>query len=599
MMKRIENSKIIYLSRFIFGFVRKNPLEKLDRKFINLFVIIFLSAIITALSPVALKFAIDNFNQSSSYAIKLTGILLAIYILSQGLSRILVDLQWSVYGRIEQILHRIIRLNSVKHISNLPVESLHKFSSGQLIQSINNGVRSVSIFMQSFLQTGLLIIFQVIGILLVVFTFYDPIFLFIIIFGILLYVYFFIKGNERISNKNKDVVESQNEVGAVLQSSLQYPESNKYLKSFKDYLEIIELNSKKNERAWISYYDTTIFSGFFTTSIFISTLGLVTFLSYKRLLLGIMTIGDFVLMITYVLQLVKPIEAIGQILRQIDQAKVLLDNFNKINSLSEEKDVWSGGGTSSNDLQSIRFEKVCFTYPLKNTPVLKNINFTANLGDKLAIVGSSGAGKSTIIKLISAFYENYDGCIYFDSKNIKTLTVDSVREQVSVISQDASIYNLSIWKNITIGTKFSKDDAVKVAKEVGIDNFIKNLPDGYETEAGEHGVKLSGGERQRLALARSLLRKSPIVLFDEPTSSLDFKTEKEIMDLIMNKFNDKIVIIIAHRLHSIIHANRIIVLDDGCIVEEGKYEELIDNNGLFSNLVSLIDSEKFKIKIGN
>ncbi|WP_151748836.1 ABC transporter ATP-binding protein [Acinetobacter lactucae] len=590
-MKKIVNSKILYLSNFIFKFIKSAPEEKLKINFLMLFGIILFSSLVTALSPVALKFSIDSFNLNSNSAIRVTGILLLLYVLSQGLARILTDFQWSIYGRIEQKIHRKIRMDSLKHISNLPISTLHKYSSGQLIQSVNNGIRSVSMFMQSFLQVGLLIFFQIVGISLVVITFYDVSFLLIILVGVSLYVFFFLKGNSNIAIKNQEVIESQNEIGASFQSSIQYPDSNKYLNSYKDYLNIIDKNSRRTQLAWTRYYDTSIQSSLITTLIFITTLGAITFLAYKKLLAGSMTTGDFVLMVTYVLQLVKPIEAIGQVLRQIDQSKNLLDNFNKINNLDEEGELWKGKGKVDNKT-SIVFDNVSFTYPGKEKSSITNISFKIKEKQKVAVVGPTGAGKSTLIKLLSGFYDNYSGKILLGDTNIQSLDIKSIRENISVISQESNIYNLPIWQNITIGTDYSKDDAIRVAKEIGIDKFISVLPEGYDTVAGEHGVKFSGGERQRIALARAILRKSSIILLDEPTSSLDVKTENNIMNLIFDIFKDKTILIIAHRLQSIVNVDKIFVVDNGAIVEEGSYNDLMKNDFIFSSLVNLNDIKK-------
>ncbi|NNP68742.1 ABC transporter ATP-binding protein [Acinetobacter sp. Ac_5812] len=590
-MKKIINSKILYLIDFILKFIKSDSDKNLKANFLMLFGIILISSLVTALSPVALKFSIDNFNLNSNSAIKVTGILLLLYVLSQGLVRILSDFQWSVYGRIEQKIHRKIRINSLKHISNLPISTLHKYSSGQLIQSVNNGLRSVSMFMQSFLQVGLLIFFQIVGISLVVLTFYDLSFLLIILVGVGFYVFFFLKGNSNIAIKNQEVIESQNEIGASLQSSIQYPDSNKYLNSYKDYLNIIDKNSRRTQLAWTRYYDTSIQSSLITTLIFITTLGAITFLAYKKLLAGSMTTGDFVLMVTYVLQLVKPIEAIGQVLRQIDQSKNLLDNFNKINNLDEEAELWKGKDTVDNKT-SIVFDDVSFAYPGKDKFSITNISFKIKEKQKIAVVGPTGSGKSTLIKLLSGFYNNYSGNILLGDTNIKELDIKSIRENISVISQESNIYNLSIWQNITIGTDYSKGDAIRVAKEIGVDKFISALPEGYDTVAGEHGVKFSGGERQRIALARAILRKSSIILLDEPTSSLDVKTENNIMNLIFDIFKDKTILIIAHRLQSIINVDKIFVVDDGVLVEEGSYNELMENDFIFSSLVNLNDIKK-------
>lgn len=590
-MKKIQDSKILTLINFIFNFTKLSPNDGISKNFLLLIGIIIFSSCVVALSPVALKFAIDSFNLESNSAIKVTGGLLLLYVLSQGLARVLTDVQWSIYGRIEQKIHRIIRINSLKHISNLPISILHKYSSGQLFQSVNSGLRSATLFMQSFLQVGLLIFFQVLVISVVVVTFYDVTFLLIILFGVSIYVYFFLKGNNSISIKNKEVIESQNEVGASFQASIQYPDANKHLDSYKDYIKIIDKKSKRTQLAWTKYYDTSIQTSLITTLIFLAILGSITFLAYKKLLAGVMSTGDFVLMITYVIQLVKPIEAIGQVLRQIDQSKNLLDNYNKINNLQEEDTLWIGT-KNTEDKTSIVFDRVSFTYPSKNHLSLNEMSFSIKENEKIAIIGHTGAGKSTIIKLLSGFYSNYLGSIYLGNNEIKTLTTKSIREKISVISQESVIFNLPIWQNITIGTDYSKEDAIRISKIIGIDEFINLLPEGFDTVAGEHGSKFSGGEKQRIALARAMLRNSSIILLDEPTSSLDAKTENNIMNLIFDIFHDKLILIIAHRLHSITQVDKILVIENGAVAEEGSYQVLSNKNSIFNSYLNVNEVEK-------
>ncbi|WP_213702854.1 ABC transporter transmembrane domain-containing protein, partial [Acinetobacter baumannii] len=341
-MNYLKKTNLYILSQFVLSYIFNNNDKKIVFNFFTYIFIILLSSLATVLAPLALKYSIDSFSSGAKNAILVTSILLSLYVISQSASRYLIDLQWTFFCKIEQTIHSLIRNESISHIINLPVKYLHNYTSGKLVQSISNGTRSVTIYLQSFIQVGLLIIFQVVGTSIVILSFYDISFLLIILFGIALYIYYFVQGNNKIMVSNRDVVEDQNTVNSDLNSAFLYPETNKYLSVEKDYIEIMRKKNEKLKKSYIAYFNTTISVNFVTTIIFTILLGLITYLSYSKLLQGKMTIGDFVLMITYLLQLIKPVEAVGGVMRQVNQGRVFLDNYKKINSLSTEQEIWKG-----------------------------------------------------------------------------------------------------------------------------------------------------------------------------------------------------------------------------------------------------------------
>jgi len=588
-MNYLKKTNLYVLSQFVLSYIFNNNDKKIVFNFFTYIFIILLSSLATVLAPLALKYSIDSFSSGSENAILVTSILLSLYVISQSASRYLIDLQWSFFCKIEQTIHSLLRNESISHIINLPVKYLHNYTSGKLVQSISNGTRSVTIYLQSFIQVGLLIIFQVVGTSIVIISFYDVSFLLIILSGIALYIYYFVQGNNRIMISNRDVVEDQNMVNSDLNSAFLYPETNKYLSVEKDYIEIMRKQNEKLKNSYITYFNTTISVNFITTIIFTILLGLITYLSYTKLLQGKMTIGDFVLMITYLLQLIKPVEAVGGVMRQVNQGRVLLDNYKKINSLSTEQEIWKGKKIIEKSIINININCLKFIYPNNKHTALDNVNCSFESNTVTAIVGRTGSGKSSLVKLLYGFYDDYEGNIKFNNIDIRSLSLKSLRNNISVISQECHIFNLPIWKNITIGTDCSKDEAIEVAKKFKIHEFISKLDKGYDTVVGEHGVKISGGERQRISLARAFLRNSPVIIFDEPTSSLDSVTEKEIMDLLFDKFTNSTIIIIAHRLNTIRNVDNVIVLDEGRVIETGKYSDLIYTNNNLKDLMKEIN----------
>jgi ATP-binding cassette subfamily B protein len=234
-----------------------------------------------------------------------------------------------------------------------------------------------------------------------------------------------------------------------------------------------------------------------------------------------------------------------------------------------------------NNVTEIKFKDVSFDYDVRRT-IIKNITFTVPNGKKVAIVGPTGAGKSTISRLLFKFYSPKSGNIYINETNINKISQESLRKIIGVVPQDTVLFNDTIYYNIAYGnTGATKEEIISAAKNADIHNFISILPDGYETIVGERGLKLSGGEKQRVAIARTILKNPKIFFFDEATSALDTSTEKEIQKNLENVSKNKTTLIIAHRLSTAANADNIIVLDKGAIIEEGNHDTLIQKKGKY------------------
>jgi len=232
----------------------------------------------------------------------------------------------------------------------------------------------------------------------------------------------------------------------------------------------------------------------------------------------------------------------------------------------------------------IEFDDVSFYYNIEE-PVLKNISFKAKPGEMVAVVGPTGVGKTTIVSLIERFYDPQEGSIKIDGADIKDLTVESLRSQISMVLQDVFLFNGTIAENIAYSVKDATQEKIEEAARIACaEDFIMQMPDGYNTLIGERGIRLSGGQKQRISIARAVLRNTPILILDEATSSVDMETELQIQQAIENLTGSRTVIVIAHRLSTIISADQIIVLDKGSIIEKGNYDELMAHDGIFARL---------------
>jgi subfamily B ATP-binding cassette protein MsbA len=235
----------------------------------------------------------------------------------------------------------------------------------------------------------------------------------------------------------------------------------------------------------------------------------------------------------------------------------------------------------------IEFDHVSFSYT-PETPILKDVSFSIKAGQVVALVGPTGAGKTSIISLIARFYDPASGIVKIDGTDIKRFRQKSLRQQISFVLQETVLFHAPVWQNIAYGKPdASREEIIKAAELANASEFIDKLPEGYDTLLGERGMTLSGGQRQRIAIARAVIRNTPILILDEPTSGLDAASEKLVFEALDRLMQDKTVIVIAHRLSTIRRADIIFVIEDGSIVESGNHEELMKNGGLYSELHNL------------
>ncbi len=297
-----------------------------------------------------------------------------------------------------------------------------------------------------------------------------------------------------------------------------------------------------------------------------------------------MTVGDVVLVATFITQLYAPLNFLGFVYREIKHSLADIERMFGLLSTNQEVDDAPAAQQLDTRQASIRFAGVEFGYESKRT-ILHGLNFEIPAGSSLAVVGASGAGKSTLSRLLFRFYDVGRGSISINGTDIRQLRQDSLRSHIGIVPQDTVLFNDSIYYNIAYGRPdASREEVMEAARSAHIHDFVLSLPDGYDTQVGERGLKLSGGEKQRVAIARTILKNPPILIFDEATSALDSRTEKAIQQELAAISANRTTLIIAHRLSTIVDADQIIVMEDGRVLERGTHRELIEHGGRYAEM---------------
>lgn len=413
---------------------------------------------------------------------------------------------------------------------------------------------------------------------------YGPLMAFLVVCTLLTYIIFTIAYSQWRLNIVRQMTQVDSSSNAhVVESLLQY-ETVKYFGNE-------DLEASRYDR-WLASYEKTAIKTQVTLSLLdivqglIIALGLCLSLSLTahQMSLKNLSVGDFVLVNTLLLQLFVPLWSLGFAYREVKLALINMEEMFSLMNVEEEIQDAPHAQTLTRGALGVRFENVSFYYN-SDRPIIRDISFEVPAGKTLAIVGPSGGGKSTILRLLLRFYDTTSGGIFIGEQEIKNLTQKSLRASMAVVPQETVLFNESIFFNIAYGKpKATREEIVEVAKRAKIHDMISNFPQGYDTLVGERGMKLSGGEKQRVAIARALLKNPDIFFFDEATSSLDTHTEKEIQQSLKEVSNHHTTLMVAHRLSTVVDADEILVLDQGRIVERGTHETLLMHQGLYASL---------------
>lgn len=550
-------------------------------------VTLLVSKLIAVYTPILYKGAVDALANEGVPAIALGAIGLTV---AYGVARLMTvgfqQLRDAIFAPVAQRALRQLALVTFRHIHRLSMRYHITRKTGGLSRIIERGVKGVE-FLLRFLLFSIGPLFLELTMVAVILTvLFDVWYLFIVVGTVTLYVWFTFKVTEWRVKLRREMNDQDTDANQKAIDSLLNYETVKYFGAEEREAQRYDNAMRGYESAALKTAYSLSFLNFGQS--FLITAGLVgvMILAAIGVQAGDLTVGDFVMVNAYMIQITIPLNFLGTVYREIRQALVdmgqmfdLLDQPAEITTKSDAPDLVVKGG-------NIALENVRFGYD-SDREILKGVSVDVGAGQTVAIVGATGSGKSTIGRLLFRFYDVTGGALKIDGQDVRDVTQTSLHSAIGVVPQDTVLFNDSIRYNIAYGRDgATQDDIENAARAAQIHDFIQSLPHGYDTAVGERGLKLSGGEKQRVGIARTLLKDPPILLLDEATSALDSDTEQEIKSALERAGQGRTVITIAHRLSTIAEADKIVVLDQGEIVEQGTHDDLLASGGRYAHLWS-------------
>nr|WP_251599879.1 ABC transporter ATP-binding protein/permease [Pseudoalteromonas sp. NCCP-2140] len=546
----------------------------------------------TLLMPWALKEIIDAVDASINPLLSVPIALLIAYGLLRFASVFFGEVRDALFGRVTEHAMRHIGLKVFKHLHSLELAFHLDRQTGGISRDIERGTSGLSFLMRFLMFNIVPTLFEIITVAIIFATLFSPWFALVTLIAVASYIAFTVivtqwrnrfirEANAADNNSNTRAIDSLLNYETVKYFNNEHYEASTYdgflakweQARLKNRLSLLALNSGQ----------ALIIATAITALMWLGASSVVN----KEL-----TIGELVMINAYMIQLFLPLNFLGFVYREIRRALTDLENMlgllNRKAAISDDKDAKPLNATKA----AIRFENVSFSYD-KQRPILNNLSFEVTSGSKVAIVGASGAGKSTLSRLLYRFYDVDAGKIYIDEQAINTVTLESLRQAIAIVPQDTVLFSTSIRENIAYGNPTASEDEIDQAISLAhLDGFIASLDKGDKTLVGERGLKVSGGEKQRIAIARAILKGSPILLFDEATSALDSHSEQAILSAMREVAQRHTSLVIAHRLSTITDADKIIVMKQGQVVEQGQHHQLLAANSEYARMWQLQQSEE-------
>ena len=543
--------------------------------------------------PIIFKHLIDDLSVTREQAfILVPAALLLAYGALRFSTSLFTELREVVFARVTQQAVREISLRVFRRLHALSLRFHLERQTGGLTRDIERGTRSISSLISytlySILPT-LIEISMVIGILLAE---YDAVFALIALTALVIYVTFTVTITNWRTKLRREANELDSAANARAIDSLINFETVKYFNNEDFEARRYDEQLQKWTTAQVTNQYSLSALNVGQAAIIAIAVTVMMWQAAARVATGEMTIGDIVLVNAFLIQLYIPLNFLGVLYREIRQS--LTDIERMFGLMHQHREIADAADalTLQSGPASVRFENVSFAYDAKR-PILFDVDFDVRAGSTVAVVGHSGSGKSTLARLLYRFYDVSSGAIRINGHDLRQLSQDSLRGAIGIVPQDTVLFNDSLFYNIQYGRPTAtREEVDAAARAAQLEDFIRQLPDGYETRVGERGLKLSGGEKQRVAIARALLKNPAILIFDEATSALDSKTEKAIQAQIERAAEGRTALVIAHRLSTIMDADEIIVLDGGRIVERGRHAPLLAQGGTYAQMWMLQQQEE-------
>ncbi|WP_105103684.1 ABCB family ABC transporter ATP-binding protein/permease [Microbulbifer pacificus] len=544
--------------------------------------------------PFLLKHIVDDLDRAGGAAATIAlplGLLLA-YGFVRLSSVLFGELRDTIFGRVTERAQRRVGLEVFQHLHRLDLDYHLNRRTGGLSRDIergNSGIGFLMRFMVFNIVPTLVEILMVVGLL---WWNYSVAFALLVLGAVTAYIGFSVVATEWRTRYVRELNQAESQSSSRAVDSLLNYETVKYFGNEKHEAEHYDRElatwEQARRKSRLSLFGLNAGQAVIIAAAMCGAMVMAAVNVTK----GTMTIGDFVLINAVMMQIFIPLNFLGFVYREMKGALANIEKMFSILDVKPAIEDASEAGQLAVAQGHIEFRDVHFGYNA-NREILRGVSFTVAPKQKVAIVGASGAGKSTLFKLLFRFYDVNQGSILVDGQDIRTVSQDSLRSAIGVVPQDTVLFNQSILENVRYGRVLASDeDVMEAIHHAQLDRFVQQLPEGVDTMVGERGLKLSGGEKQRVAIARALLKHPPIMVFDEATSSLDSHSEQGILRALQHISREQTTLVIAHRLSTVVDADLILVMDQGCVVEQGSHRELIAADGHYASLWRMQQRER-------
>jgi len=570
------------LLKFLLPYLWPKENPRLRYYLVIAFVFMVVSKVSITLVPLAYKAMVDALSGETAKMLAIPiGLILAYGVARVG-GALFEELRNVMFVHVSQNATRLLGLRVFRQLHALSLRFHLERQTGGLSLSIERGTQAVATVLSRLLFSIFPILFEITLVSVIMWHLLNGWFALAIVVTVGCYILFTVMAVSWRTRFRRELNRANADTNSKSLDSLLNYETVKYFGNEDFEADRFNMSRRLYEYAAIKNQFSFTAINLGQTAIISIGLTVMMAMAAQGIVQGRMTVGDFVLVNAYLLQLYQPLNFFGFIYAEVRQA--LIDMENMFDLLQEEQEIVDRPDATALQLRAgeVRFDSVSFGYD-ERRPILKNVSFTIPAGNTVAIVGASGAGKSTLSRLLFRFYDVSGGAVSIDGQDIRSLKQASLRAAIGIVPQDTVLFNDTLGYNIGYGkTGSSQEEIERAARLAHIHEFIVSLPDGYETRVGERGLKLSGGEKQRVAIARTILKNPAILVFDEATSALDTQTEREIQAHLREVSRDHTTLVIAHRLSTVVDADEIIVLEAGEIVERGRHDALLAANGRYA-----------------